>query len=184
MIKGVIIGSFNPFHNAHMRQIKIGMQYFDSLDIYVGKRKKKNRLPYKLRVESVRKIIKSENLGDYVKLVDSQKATDLDGLLYDGTICGSDIVNAVVSDDLWIRNKYKTYFSTFLKIIVVNRENKPFNPMVYDILQDLILLDKVSPISSTQIRKDVYDGISVKDLIPEIVFQDVANNMHYFSCRP
>ena len=184
---GIIIGSFNPFHFGHLGIINLGLNYFENLDIYVGKRNKPDRLPHHLRTKLVKTMIDKEELNNRVKIVEANKAIELNGSLYSGTICGSDLLNIIVSQNPKFRQKYHKYFSSFKRIIAVQRYGKKLDYKVKEILNnnlDLIVLQQISPLSATYLRELVKQDKNIRQFVPECVREIISDNLLYYSKAP
>ncbi|MCK4649891.1 hypothetical protein KAT36_01535 [Candidatus Pacearchaeota archaeon] len=91
--RSLIIGGFDPFHEGHEHLLKISRNYSKLTDVYIGAKKRKNRLPRNVRAKSVESIIKDNNWDNQVKVIDTGKYMDLNTNKYSLFIYGSDFLN-------------------------------------------------------------------------------------------
>jgi nicotinamide-nucleotide adenylyltransferase len=68
MKRGLFIGRFQPFHNAHLQDIKLALKEVDELIIGIGssnvKRKKENPFTFDERVKMIDSALLSENINN------------------------------------------------------------------------------------------------------------------------
>ena len=88
----LVIASLNPAQNGHLKLLRTGLEYAENIHLYIGTRKKPDRLPYDLRVESARLLLENEGLDERVQLVQAKKPFELDGTVYPVLITGSDLL--------------------------------------------------------------------------------------------
>lgn len=157
MKNGLLYGSFNPLHNSHVDLIKKGLEYFDTLYIFVRSEGERDIADYtvkrswletlsaqldrRLRIyplEFPEGSIKPDGGFDLIRIFSHTE--EQAGVRIDGMICGGD-------KDIWL-NTLKPAFPD-REFIVIPR----------------------SDIRSHKIRDDV-EGL--KDLVPDYVYASLS----------
>ncbi|MFH1521566.1 MAG: hypothetical protein ABIF18_01275 [archaeon] len=186
--KSLIIGGFDPFHEGHEFLLKTSRDYSDSTDVYIGAKKRKNRLPRHIRAKSVESVIKYNNWENQIRIIGTGKYVDLNPAKYSLFIAGSDFLNFlslnISSRGKEIKDSYKNYYLSFPNILIVNRKGMPLKPEVRSRLSEHVnILDLQGhiDISGTQIRKAYKDGKDIRKMVSGNVWKVIEDYVHVFN---
>lgn len=181
--RGLIVGAFNPFHEGHEYLLQKAQEFCELTDVYVGNKKRNHRLPRNVRVGSVRSIIEHNKWEDRFRVIGAGRHLDLDGEKYSVFVSGSDLLNAVNSDIKKTQVTYENYFSSFSKILVINRGEMPLVKEARDKLigrVNLIDVPGFSDISGSKIRQAYRDGKDISGMVSKNTWGIIKDHVYVF----
>jgi len=187
MVIGLFFGSFNPIHVFHLEIAKfiIKKKLVEKVCFIVSPhnplKEKKSLISAQQRLEMVRlacRRFKKFEVDDIEFLLPQPSYTintleNLKKNYPDYTfkiIIGSDTLDQF---ELW--KEYQKILNDFSIIVYPRKENY----IIPDIFKDyniIILKSKVSPLSSTLIRKNISEGIDASEYLPNDVYKYLINN--------
>ncbi len=174
--RGLIIGGINPFHYGHLELLRTGLKHFEQIDFRVGFGKSRYVIPYEVRVNTLKEVIKENKLEGRVNILPKDKGIlTLDTSVYDSLIRGSDILKHF--DPAYQTNKTdKEFFSRFCSLFVLERDGSKIKPELKRFLQrnyNLTILPSELSISSKQIRESYRKGLNISYLMPKCVWEQI-----------
>ena len=182
--KGLIFGGFNPLHYGHLNLIRTGLINTKSIDIYVGKKQMPERLPYEVRVNTLRGAINDEKLEDKISIISPEKGLFfLDKSDYSVLIVGSDFLNHISPKDNTFKQKERDFVSYFRNIIMVERPGDQFCPEARQVIKKsayLIEYKSKIPVSARKIRANYSAGDEIRDMIPGYVMEHIKDYLEMF----
>ena len=193
---GIMGGTFNPIHNGHLLLAKNTCVKFNLDQILVmpsrcpPHKKGQDILDVNHRCEMVKLAIENEP-----KLIFSDIEIKRDGYTYTADTLTEikdlyNEINFIIGEDSLfnIQIWYHPEIMMKLATLVVAKRDDHQNNEFYDQIKYLedkynahikVLSNFDSPISSSQIRSNVLNGVSIKDMVPTSVEDYIINNKLY-----
>ena len=182
--KGLIFGGFNPLHHEHLNLIKTGLIKTKKIDLYAGKKQKPGRLPYEIRVDTLRIAIANEGLKDRVNIIIPENGLfSLDKSDYSVLIAGSDFLNHMSLQKNIFKQKERDFVSYFKNIIMMEIPGDQLTYEAREVLTksaSLIEYEGKMPISSSMIRENYCTGKGIEEMVPAYVKEHIQDYLNIF----
>lgn len=181
--KALIIGGFNPLHECHEYLFSKAQKYSKSTDIYIGNKKRAQKLSREIRKETVKKCIKNNEWENAMQTTCANRHLDLNGEKYDLIITGSDLLNTIYSKNERIAKIYGKYFLSFPNILSISRKEIPLEKNTRTKLikhTNLIEIPGFSNISSEKIRQTQRDGNDISKMVSKATWKIIKDHIHIF----
>lgn len=177
-----VYGGFNPVTKGHLYLFKKGLEVSNSLDIYAGRKRKVDRLPYGVRIRALDTVIKNNNLENKAKVVIPARLFEVDSKNYSGILYGSDILN------IFVKNGFSTaegkFVNSFEKIVCVERSESPLSNEILNLIKSdkCLFLEGESPlVSSTSIRRAYGNCEDIEEMLPPGVWNVIKDHIGVFN---
>ena len=149
MSKALFIGRFQPFHIAHLEDIKMILRQFDSVIIGIGSSQysntKDNPFTYKQRKRMIDETLKDESISDY----EIKEIPDIH------------------DDERWVEH----VISITGKVDKIFTGNDWTEGLFKKAGYDVFKIELIPDISSTIIRENILEGQEWEHLLPEKVVE-------------
>lgn len=185
--RGLVLGSFNPFHEGHLYLLKIAKENSDKTDIYIGTRQKPDRMPKEIRLESVKRIIENYNWETHFSILDTGKHTDIKTEKYDLFLTGSDLLNTLSKKYppkmRKIQQAHNDFYLSFPNILSINRKENPLKAVTKKKLVErlrLIEYPEHTNASATKIRRAYREGKDISKMVSPSTWSIIKEYVYIF----
>lgn len=185
---GFFFGSFNPLHDGHLYLIREALKRVETLDIYIGNKKRLTRMPWEIRQKSMLQALEHEDLSDRVTILnESTLFQEISIGSYKLAVVGSDIANLISSGNSKIEPDETAHIFRADSYLILDRHDHPIDSTSLNILSkkaNVEIVQSTYKLSASGIKKAYVRGENIQSMVPYYIWPIIKDNIHVFKNLP